>query len=199
MSRSRSTATKVVATAVVVGLIGVVAGVGTWSAFSSTTQNEANSFATGTVTLTDNDSGSAMLTLSAAGPGANDTGCIDVTYTGSPASSVRLFGTTTGNLDPYLDLVVTRGTISSGAFDSCANFSPDTTNYTGAGNGVVYNGTLAGFADSYTAGIVDAPGVQESWSTNEKHAYRFSVTVQNNDSAQGKSSTQQFTWEARNN
>jgi hypothetical protein len=51
-----------------------------------------------------------------------------------------------------VDLTVTRGTISSGSFDSCTNFPADSTNWIGSGNGVVYSGTLQGFADDWTAG-----------------------------------------------
>ena len=198
MSPSRSTATKVVATAVVVGLIGAVAGVGTWSAFSATTSNGGNTFSAGSVTLTDNDSGSAMLSLSSAKPGDSDTSCIEVTYTGSLASAVRLHGTTTGTgLDQYLDLRVTRGTTTS-PFDSCTNFTADPTDYNGNGAGVVYSGTLQGFPDAYAGGIVDPVAASpESWTAGEKHAYKFVVTVQDNDAAQGKTASQQFTWEAR--
>ena len=198
MSPSRSTAMKVVATAVVVGLIGAVAGVGTWSAFSATTSNGGNTFSAGSVTLTDNDAGSAMLALSAAKPGDSDTSCIEVTYTGTIASAVRLYGTTTGTgLDPYLNLEITRGTTTS-PFDSCTNFTPDATGYGNGGNGIIYSGTLQNFPDTYAAGIVDPLAAShESWTTNEKHAYKFVVTVQDNDAAQGKNATQQFTWEAR--
>ncbi len=198
MLRSRNTATKVVATAVVVGLIGAVAGVGTWSAFSGTTSNDGNTFAAGTVSLSDNDSGSAMLSLSGAKPGDSDTSCIEVTYTGSLASAVRLHGATTGTgLDPYLTLTVTRGTTTS-AFDSCTGFTADATDYNGNGAGVIYSGTLQAFPDTYAAGIVDPNSTSpESWATSEKHAYKFVVTVQDNNAAQGKNATQQFTWEAR--
>jgi predicted ribosomally synthesized peptide with SipW-like signal peptide len=184
----------------VVGMLGVVAGLGTWSAFSDTTDNSGNTFASGTVDLNDDDSGSAMLSLNNAGPGASDTACIKVTYNGSLPASVRLYGTTGGNgLDQYLDVTVTRGT-SSGTFDSCAGFTPDSTTYGYPGTGVIYQGTLQGFPDSYGAGIVDPiSGSPESWTNAETHAYKIQVTVQDNNSAQGKNASQTFTWEARNN
>ncbi len=200
MLRSRNTTTKIFATAVVVGLIGAVAGVGTWSAFSATTSNDNNTFSAGTVNLADNDANSAMLSLSAASPGDSDTSCIEVGFSGTLASTVRLYGTTTGTgLDQYLDLTVTRGTLpATPAFDSCTNFTADATDYTGNGAGVVYKGTLQGYADSYTAGHVDPVAASpESWTNGEKHSYKFVVTVQNNDAAQGKSASQQFTWDAR--
>lgn len=184
----------------VVGLLGAVAGIGTWSAFSATTNNSGNTFASGTVALSDDDSDGVMLTLANAKPGDFDEGCIQVTYTGSLPSSVRLYGTTAGTgLDQYLDVVVTRGT-STGSFDSCATFSADATDYVGAGAGVVYSGTLQGYADSYAAGLVDpTSGTPETWTNGETHAYKIRVTVQNNNSAQGLNASQEFTWEARNN
>jgi predicted ribosomally synthesized peptide with SipW-like signal peptide len=191
--------TKLGLSLLVLALIGVAVGVGTWSAFSSTTQNSGNSFSAGTVVLTDDDSGSAMLSLANAKPGDSDTACIVVSYTGSLAATVRLYGATAGTgLDQYLDVTVTRGSKSS-AFDGCADFVADGTNYIGSGNGVIYSGTLRGYPDSYGAGVVDpTPGSPESWTNPESHAYRFVVTVQNDDNAQGLNATQTFTWEARN-
>jgi hypothetical protein len=192
---------KVLASAVTLGLIGVVAGVSTFSAFTATTANAGNTFAAGSVVIGDNDSNGAMFSMSALKPGDNDEGCITVTYTGTLAAGVKMYGTTGGTgLDPYINLVVTRGTIASPSFDSCAGFSADATNYIGSGAGVVYSGTLAGYADNYAAGLVDAPGGgnTEVWNTNEVHTYRFAVSVADNDLAQGLNATQTFTWEARN-
>jgi hypothetical protein len=192
---------KVLASAVVLGLMGVVAGVSTFSAFTATTANAGNTFAAGSVVIGDNDSNGAMFSMSALKPGDNDEGCITVTYTGTLAAGVKMYGTTGGTgLDPYINLVVTRGTIASPSFDSCAGFSADATNYIGSGAGVVYSGTLAGYADNYAAGLVDAPGGgnTEVWNTNEVHTYRFAVSVADNDLAQGLNATQTFTWEARN-
>jgi len=198
-TRRRSTGVRVALSILVVALLGATVGVGTWAAFSATTDNSGNTFSTGTVALSDNDSGAAMLTLTGAKPGDSDTGCIRVTYSGSLPATVRLYGTTAGTgLDPYLTLTVTRGTISSGSFDSCANFTADAADYVGAGAGVLYSGSLQGFPDSYGAGLVDPTSASpESWTSGEEHAYRFTVTVQDNNAAQGKTATQTFIWEAR--
>jgi len=198
-TKARQLRHKLLGSLIVLGLIGAVAGVGTWSAFTATTNNPGNSFAAGTVVIGDNDSNGAIFSMAGMKPGTTSSGCIQVTYTGSLASNVKLYGTTGGSgLDPYINLTVTRGTISSGSFSSCTNFTADATNYIGAGAGVVYNGTLQGYADDYTGGLLDAPSATESWTTNETHAYRFDVTLQDTDSAQGKDASQVFTWEARN-
>jgi predicted ribosomally synthesized peptide with SipW-like signal peptide len=195
----RSATHKAAWSVVVLALLVAAVSGGTWAAFTATTDNSGNSFSAGSVTLSDNDSGAAMLTLTSAAPGDSDSGCIRVTYSGSLPATVRLYGTTAGTgLDPYLNLTVTRGTISSGAFDSCANFSADATNYVGAGAGVLYSGTLQGFPDDYANGIVDPTSASpENWTNGEEHAYRFTVTLQDNNAAQGKTATQTFIWEAR--
>jgi hypothetical protein len=142
-----------------------------------------------------------MFSMTGMTPGSTDTGCINVTYTGSLPSLVRLYGTTTGTgLDTYLDLVVTRGTIPSPSFDSCSGFVADSTDYQGDGAGVIFDDTMAAYADTWTAGRLDprTATVQEAWTTGETHAYKFVVTLQNNPSAANKTASQTFSWEARN-
>ena len=197
MSRSR----KLIALVVLAALV-ATAGSVTWAAYTATTGNSANKIDSGTVKLDDNDGGSAMLSLAAAEPGATDSGCIKVTVAGSLASTVRLYGTTGGTgLDRYMDLRVTRGTYSGAepGFDSCTNFQPDAADYAGAGAGVVYDGTLQAYPDSYASGLVDPPaGGPVSWTTGETHVYRVEVSLRHNLAAQGLTATQEFTWEARN-
>lgn len=168
--------------------------------FSSAATNDANTFAAGTVTLGDDDGGAAMLALTNAKPDDADTSCIRVAYSGSLASSVRLYGTTTGTgLDAYLTLTVTRGIGPVSTFGDCAQFSPDATDYLGAGNGVIYSGTLQAFPDDYAAGLVDPLAASpETWTAGEVHVYKFVATLANDDAAQGKNATQTLIWEARN-
>ena len=195
MTRAR----KFLLTAIAIGLLGIAAGVATQAAFFGTTSNAGNIYGAGTVYITDNDSGTAMLSLSSSTPGASDTGCIDVTYQGSLSSTVRLYGTISGTLAQYLTLTVTRGTDSSPSFDSCTNFTADSTNYIGSGAGVIYSGPLSNYPGSYGAGIVDpTSGSPETWTTNESHSYKFVVTLGSDPAAQAQSATATFTWEAAN-
>jgi len=186
----------------VLALLVPAAGGVTFAAYTAIGANGGNSLQAGSVRLSDNGDGSSMLSLTGALPGDTTSACIKVTYDGSIASTVRLHGTTTGTgLDAYLDLKVTRGTYSPSApaFKSCTNFQPDGTNYIGAGNGVIYNGTLQGFPDDYASGLVDPlSGSPESWTTGESHVYRLDVTLQSNFAAQSKTAAQAFRWEARN-
>ncbi len=181
--------------------LGWAGGSVTFAAFDGQTSNASNSIQSGSVSITDNDNNVAMLGFSNAMPGQSDTSCITVTYNGSLNSNVKLYGTTTGTgLDPYLNVTVTRGSFSSApGYDSCTNFVADATNYTGAGAGVIYSGTLQNFADSYTAGLVDpTSGTPETWTQGESHVYKFQISLAENVAAEGKNATQAFTWEARN-
>lgn len=193
---------KLAATAAALGLAGMLAGLGTWSAFSDTTANENNSFATGTVVLTDDQpAATPMYNLTALDPtDPVQSRCIVVSYSGTLPATVRLYGSTGGTgLADYLNLKVTRGVISPTTTPGdCTNFSPDATNYLSQGNGVIYNGTLAGYPDDESGAIVDPKAAApESWTNPESHAYKFEISVADNNDAQGKTATQRFTWLAR--
>lgn len=192
-------ARKVLLTLLVLGAFGAVSGAATFSAFSGQTFSTGNSFAAGTVQLADNDVGAAMLSLSNAQPGATDTSCILVTYSGSLSSTVRLYGAVAGTLAPYLTLTITRGDDPTPVFDDCNGFVADPTNYIGAGAGVVYQGAVSAFPTTYAAGLVDPIAASpETWTTGETHTYRFAVSLADDNGAQDQSATASFTWEARN-
>ena len=181
----------------------------TVAGFSDTAISSGNQFQSGTVDIDDNDNGTAILSLSNASPGMTDEGCITVTSRGSLASTVKIYGTTTGSgLDQYVNLKITRGTFTAGppAFDSCTNFQPDPVQYTGAGNGdgVIYAGSLQGFFDdNWAGGLVDPyADAPEVWTQNESHVYKIWIQIPTDsdpEAAQGLNATQVFTWEARNN
>jgi hypothetical protein len=148
--------------------------------------------------ILDDDYGTAMLALPEAAPGDTDTGCIRVTYAGKAAPTVRLYGSTMGTgLDEYLELTVVRGKLA-GRTDRCSGFSPDATDYTGAGQGVIFQGSLKSFPDRYQNGLVDpVEGSEETWTNREYHAYRFVITLADDNAAQGLTAGQRFVWEAR--
>ncbi len=169
-----------------------------YAAFSAGSSNPGNSFSAGTVALADNDGSGSLLSLSSARPGDSITRCIRVESQGDLDSVVRLYGTVSGALAAYLSLTVTRGTDTAPSYPSCAAFTPDSTDYTGAGPGVVYSGTLAGYPTSYGAGVVDPMAASpETWTTSEAHSYRLSITLANDPAAQGLLASASFTWEGR--
>ena len=55
-----SNRTKILRTLAVLGVLACIAGAGVFSAFSSQTDNPGNVVTAGTVTLADNDAGSAL-------------------------------------------------------------------------------------------------------------------------------------------
>jgi hypothetical protein len=169
-------------------------GGGTYAAFSGTTSNASNQFSAGTVSLTDNDNNGAMLTFTNQRPGTTSSACIKVTYSGSLTATVKMYAAVTGTLGPYVDLKITRGTDSSPNFSNCTNFTPDASNYSGLGPGVIYNSTLSAFPSTYTAAVSDPAA---SWAPNATASYMFTVDIADNNAAQGLTAGATFTWEAR--
>lgn len=176
-------ATAVAAALLVVTLLTITR---TEAAFSDTTDNQTNTFATGTVSLTDDDSGTAMFTASNMTPGTPVVECITVTYSGDQLPApVRMYGSTTGTLDTYLDTDIEIGT--GGSFGDCTGFTPSST---------IFNNTLANFAATHTdwaSGLATFTAAANPTS----RTFRFTVEVQNNPAAQGDTATAIFTFEAQ--
>lgn len=192
------TARNLLATVVIVGLLVAAVGAAVFSAYTSVSSNQGNSFKAGSIALTDNDAGSALFTVAGFTPGDSFVKCIEVDYTstGSVQSSVRLYGTTGGTgLDHYLDLKIRRGTApATPSSGDCTGFTPDATDYDGNGAGVIYDGTLEDFGDDYNAGTQDPAA---AWINGDKVVYEVTLTVQNDNAAQGLDATQDFAFEAR--
>jgi hypothetical protein len=174
------------------------AGLASFSAFSSTTSNSGNDFDTGTVYISDNDAGSAMYSVTNQKPGNQVQKCIKVTYTGSLDSTVKLYASSVAAVGQYVNLLIETGT-GNITFPSCTNFSADA-------SPTLYSGTLKGFADTYTSfanGLADNPGAATKWVTNDAVVYRFTLTLQDDNNANGGASPLStglhgFTWEAQN-
>jgi hypothetical protein len=194
-------AVKLAATVGVVAICSLLAGAATWSNLNATATNPSNSFAAGTVQISTNSSGSAVLSMANAKPGSTATGCVNVTYSGSLPANVRLYGTGGGTgLNQYISLVVTRGSFSgSPSAGSCTGFTADSTNYIGQGAGVIYSGTVANWPSSSSSAVVDPTSSSPAtWNQNTAHGYQFQVTVQSNNAGQGLTGTETFTFEADN-
>jgi hypothetical protein len=172
--------------ALAVGLIAFGSG-GTYAAFWSRTSNAGNGFEAGTVHLRDNDGGAVMFDVSGMRPAdPARTSCITVTYDGSLDAAARLYATVSSSgVEQYVNVTVETGTTTSG-YGDCSGFTAIQT---------LYNGTLSALPASWAAGVAE-PG--NPWTTGEAHTYRFTVSLQNNAAAQGKTATVTFTWEAQN-
>ncbi len=165
-----------------------------YSAFTATTTNPTNNWSTGTVTLADDDSNTAMFTATLLKPGSTGSKCIVVTSTGSLAATVKLYGSghsATNSLDTYTDLVVEQGT--GGSFASCTGFAVD------AGAANTFTGTLAAFATTYTNfgngfGTFAPPG----GSASKTYKITYTINAATPGSSQGSTESQGLTWESQN-
>lgn len=172
-----------------------VVGQASYSAFSARVNNPGNNFAAGTVVLADDDSGTALFSLSNLKPGSSGSRCIAVTSTGSLPSTVKLYATdaaTTKGLATYVSWTITQG--NGGTFASCSGFTALSSGSS------VYSGTLAGFtgsATTYATGAGSwAPTGNASDTRTFQVAYALSSTTP--DTAQGGTATFGLTWEAQN-
>ena len=173
----------------------------THAAFTASTSASGNIFTTGSVSITDNDAGSAILSLTGIKPGDSSSSCIKVTYSGALPALVKLYRNAGGTgLASYLDVTLTRGSISSGGFGDCTGFTPDAADYLGQGAGVIYESTLGGFPTAVGAALDDprAVNVPEVWTAGETHAYKFTATLQEDTAAQGLTATGGLVWQAVN-
>lgn len=195
-----STPRRVLATLLVLSLMGAVTGGTTLSALASDTDNAGNTFAAGSVNIADNDGGgsSPLYNLTGKEPGQGAQRCIKVTYGGTLNGEVRLYtDSALGALGPYTDITITPGTQSgSPAFASCAGFTPDP-------GGNLFSGTLSGFRTAHSdwaTGLADAgPGNATSWTPGDSVVYRYRVTVADDDAAVNKTTgTHRFVWEGQN-
>ncbi len=177
------------------------------SAFSSTTGNSGNNLSTGSVVLSDNDSGGALFNVSGLIPGQATTRCIEVTYSGSmaPSGAVRLYGayvdgpdantTVDSALADYLDLKIelgNSGVVCSGTFAGSTLF--DSTTPTASA------GIMTAFTSTYNNW---ASGLSTTWSppanSNQSRAFRITATVRDDNAAQARTAEPSLTWEVRSN
>ena len=189
---------KLLLSTLVVGVLCGVTTLGVFGVFSATTQNAGNEISTGTVTISDNDLGSALYNVTGAKPGDTVSKCIKTTYTGSLPSDVHLYTTSApGALAQYVDLTITKGTQTSSAFPDCTGFTAD------AGP-AIFSGTLQGFEQThvgYASGIATTPAGHALWLTGDSVVYKVDAALQAStpDASQGSSSgVHTFIWEARN-
>ncbi len=173
---------------VTLALVSVVVVGGSRGVLSRTTNDVASSSTADAVVVTDDDAGSAMFSMHGMTPTDSLERCIVTTYGGdvTPAD-VSLYGISGGTgLDAYLDLTIEEGT--GGTFADCTGF---------AANSTPFSGTLADFAATHTnfgSGL-------RAWSPTsspESHSYRFTVTLKDDNAAQGLDATASFFWEALN-
>ncbi|MGN7190317.1 MULTISPECIES: hypothetical protein [unclassified Curtobacterium] len=174
---------------------GVVVSTASYSAFSATTTNPTSNWTAGSVALTDDDNDTALFTATNLKPSSTGSKCIAVTSTGSLPAVVKLYGTgaqTTSELATHTNLLVEAG--SGGSTSSCTGFTAD------AGQ-PVFTGLLSQFgstATNYGNGL--GSWATTGGATSQTRVYKFTYTVASDTptTAQGKTASIGFTWEAQN-
>jgi hypothetical protein len=188
---------KILITTAVVGVLGSLAGLGVFGAFSATTQSSGDEVTAGTVSIGNNSAGQSMFSITGAHPGDSWTRCVRVTYTGSLPADVHLsLGGTPGPLVLYLNVKIEQGTASgSDTFPQCTTFNAISTLFDGSA-------ASAGQSSGYAGGLVTDPaGVPGAWTTGSTTVFRMTGTLSpdapNSDQAQSTGSLT-LVWEAHN-
>jgi len=194
-SKQAGKARKLLLTALAVGSLSALVGLGTYSAFTATTTNAGNNISSGTVKIDQHTGATTLYNVTNQKPGDSTTKCLRVNYSGSlTASAVKLYvssGITNGTnynleIDRGSGLSTLDGTMS------CAGFTQTS---------VAYNGALGSLGTSYAAGV-DGKASAATWGNGDTVDYRFIIT-QNDDATPNahttvvSSGSHTFTWEAR--
>ncbi|MGH8873288.1 MAG: hypothetical protein ACRDWS_15100 [Acidimicrobiia bacterium] len=172
---------------------------GSNAAFSATTDNTNDAWATGSLALTNNGGGStysgtttALFNESNLKPGDTGAKCITVHSGGTLAGTLKLYrggisGTNGAALAGFLDI-----TVDAVAVSASTNVQANCTGYTGGISGSVFNGTLDSMPATYAAaaGTAVAGGPQ-------RVVYRIGWTVDSaaDNSVQSSSAVANLVWE----
>ena len=193
----RSTRGKLLASAAVIAALGASLTM-VFSAFTSVTASEANTFSAGSLTLTDNDAGTALFSLQGLTPGDAATRClrVDLDTTEGLTSTVKLYGSTVDAarpLSPYLHVTITRGRDAAPAGTTAAQ-KLGCTGFAADAGAPLYDGTLEDFPDGEAAAIADPDG---TWTDGDHAVYRISATLEDTDAAQGGDVEQELVFRAQ--
>src|SRR5580765_6271761 len=193
------------AIAPVTGLLaaGLLVWQGSTAAFTASTNNTADSWATGKLKLQNNGGGSSYADTTASlfaetgiKPGVSGVKCITVESTGTLAGTLKMYrgaitGTNSANLAAALTFQVDAAAISSST-----NIAANCTGWTGGTGGAAYNGTLSGFATAYTGASVSSALAGGT----ERVAYRIGWSLPasvTDNTLQNSSAVADLTWEAQ--
>jgi predicted ribosomally synthesized peptide with SipW-like signal peptide len=188
-------ARKLLLTALVVGGLSALVGLGTYSAFTATTTNSGNNISSGTVKIDQHTGATTLYSATNKGPGQTVQGCVRVTYSGSlTASAVKLYASSGITNGANYNLTIERGSglTTLDSTMSCAGFTASST---------AFNNTLDNLPTTYAAGI-DGKAAAATWATNDTIDYRFTISVVDDPTANAHttanaSGSHTFTWEAR--
>jgi len=178
--------TRLAAIATAILMLTVLTVTRSQAAFVASTANTANSFSTDSVVITDDDAGSTLFAATGLSPGNPVINCITLTYSGTALPApIRMYGTTTGTLDTYLDLTIEEGT--GGSFGDCTGF---------AANSTIFTNTVENFAATHT-NWTNGLAVVTASANPTSRTLRFTIDVQNDPAAQSNTATVDFTFETQ--
>jgi spore coat-associated protein N len=169
------------ALATVIAAVGLTVASG--ADFTAQSANPANTFSTGTLTMSNSADNAAILSMSGMRPNDTKEGTVDIKNTGSLSGAFTLTRSavtdsdSVNKLSTKLNLVIDDCGVWSGSAPDCSAVTN------------VYTGSLAGMTAVKALATFNG-GVQ--------HRYRFRVTLDSSaDNAyQGDNSTAEFTWNA---
>ncbi len=194
------------AAAPVAGLLaaGLLVWQGSTAAFTATTGNSADSWATGKLKLQNNGGGTAYADTTAnlfsetgIKPGVSGVKCITVESTGSLAGTLKMYrGTTIGGTNGANLAAALTFQVDAAAVSASTNVAAGCSNWAGGTSGAAYNGTLSGFATTYaTAAVSNALA-----GGNERVAYRIAWSLPStvtDNTLQSSSAVADLQWEAQ--
>lgn len=175
---------------------GLAVSTASYSAFSSTTSDDANNWSMGSVALSNDATNAALFSASNLKPGSTGTNCIAVTSTGSLPSAVKMYATNvqqTKALASYVTLQVKQGT--GGGYGTCTGFTAAS-----GVDGTLYNDTLASFATTKTNYATGLGTWKPAGDKTDTKTFQITYTVSPDAPASlmGATASLGFTWEAQN-
>jgi hypothetical protein len=190
----------------VAGLLaaGLLVWQGSTAAFTATTNNTGDSWATGKLKLQNNGGGAAMADTTAnlfaetgIKPGVSGVKCITVESTGSLVGAVKMYrGALTGTNNANLAAALTFQ-VDSVSVPAATNIPAACTGWTGGTTGAQYNGTLSGFATAFSGATVSNV---LTGSATERVAYRIAWSLPSavvDNTLQSSSAIADLVWEAQ--
>jgi hypothetical protein len=181
---------------------GLLVWQGSYSAFSATTQNNADVWTAGTMTLTNNGGGAAYAATTTATfnevnlkPGSSATKCITVKSVGTTAGNLKFYESSLVDSAPSLgaqiQLTIDAAPVAADVLANCAGFPA--VGLTNVATGVA----LTALPASYAAAVPQVAVATGTQLVAYRIAYTFATTGTNaNDNLlQGKTVTAGFTWE----
>jgi hypothetical protein len=186
------------------------------AAFVTNTVNPNNSFSTGTLALTDNDSNGAMFSVSGLIPGASGSSCITVTYNGSvaPSAPIQLYvapgdatdvagsggAGTTPDINWSVETATGSGIFGSGA--PCTGLSGTTIFGNTADTTITAGRMLSDFITKNTYDATGTTSVSSAWTpsagvtSTKVFRFNYKLATDTPNTAMGATATLKITWES---